>query len=95
MFSADLVSPEDVRRLALKYPAINNFDLSGFKFINIKPVEFKIAETQVNEARYNFLCAWQHSLRHHKIPVEIRSKISKYLDEEDCRPFKILNKITY
>jgi len=49
MFSADLISPEDVRRIALRDSTITDFDISGFRFIHINPVEFKLVATRVNK----------------------------------------------
>jgi hypothetical protein len=94
MFNADLISPEDVYKLALRDPNVLDFDISGFKFIAIKPMEFKLVATQINKVRkLEFLFALQLSLNRTKIPLELMSKISEYLDEEDYRPLKILNKL--
>lgn len=89
MFSADLISPEDVRKMALLDSTMVEFDVSEFKFIHIRPVEFKLVATQVTQARLEFLYSWRISLIHKKVPDAARHKVAEFLGAERYGPLKI------
>lgn len=90
MFNADLISPQDVKRLADNYPQLETLDLRSFKFINIKPVELRLATVEVTRMRREELLFTRGILlNRHRIPDIALEKISKYIGES-YRPLKFL-----